>query len=99
MKLRCPKCKAEIDPKLVLLIIELNKLGLKIKASCSGHDGGYAYLVLDMDAIKSCEVGANSIPSKLLYSNRLTLRWQIPKYPDERIYCMDCTLHFEEVKD
>jgi tRNA(Phe) wybutosine-synthesizing methylase Tyw3 len=41
MRLICPKCGGEIDKELIPLIKELNKLGLRTKSSCSGHDGNY----------------------------------------------------------
>jgi len=47
----------EIDEALRPLIKELNKVGIKTKACCSGHNGRVAYIAIDFKSLK--EISAN----------------------------------------
>ncbi len=50
---------AKIDEKLLPLIIELNKMGLKTTQSCEGHKnrgGGLACISIDLDSIEDVAI-------------------------------------------
>jgi hypothetical protein len=97
--MQCPKCKQKVDEDLLPLITELNKVGLYTKYCCSGHDGEYAYIMLEGDIIKHIEYGI--VGEKWQSSGvKFTLRWKIPKYPRKHeIICSDCDKPMKEVKE
>jgi hypothetical protein len=98
MRLRCPKCDYYIDDELVPLIIELNKVGLKTRFSCSGHKGSYAYIMFDGSCIKSVEYGY-SVRRYEREGKQCTIKWLIPKYARKTIRCSDCGTRLEEEDD
>jgi hypothetical protein len=65
-----------IDPELMPLIIELNKLGIETFASCAGHGEPHeAYIAIDMDTIRRVETCCLNDDSSAV-QNSLTIRFK-----------------------
>ena len=62
--------KIKIDKDFVLLIKELNRVGLETTQCCSGHKNGNAYLTIALS--KDCDFIFRSIDN----IPRLLIRWK-----------------------
>jgi len=60
----------KIDKDFILLIKELNRVGLKTTQCCSGHKDGNAYLTIALS--KDCDFIFRSIDD----TPRLLIRWK-----------------------
>lgn len=50
-----------IDPDIRILIHELNRIGLKTKWSCQGHEGQSPYITFHLNNIENVLVDGNTI--------------------------------------
>lgn len=62
-----------IDNEFIVLIQELNQLGLITRSHCAGHETGQAFLIIRMDSINEITIRDKGEYKELvLHWNRLT---------------------------
>jgi len=67
----------DIDIELLPLIRELNAVGIKTLACCSGHGETCAYILIDMDSLQSVEVMQGMLVIDWrLYGKPAKRRWE-----------------------